>query len=85
MTYIHDGGLVRKLDNETQMFPQQLLNECEACVHEMGYELRLQVKPLEASYRYIKREWEDKFLLNGNGCLVEPLTDLLTAEYFLYM
>ena len=51
----------------------------------MGYDLRLQVKPLEASYRHIKRDWEDKFLLNGNGCLVEPLTDLLTAEYFRYM
>jgi hypothetical protein len=84
MTYIHDGGLVRKLDNE-KMFPQQLLNECEACVREMGYELRLQVKPLEAPYRYIKREREDKFLLDENGCLVEPLTDLLTAEYFLHM
>jgi len=84
MTYIHDGGLVRKLDNE-KMFPQQLLNECEACVREMGFELRRQVKPLEASYRYIKREWEDKFLLDGNGCLVEPLTDLLTAEYFLHI
>jgi len=40
MTYIHDGGLVRKLDNE-KVFPQQLLNECETCVREMGYELRL--------------------------------------------
>ena len=83
MTYIHDGGLVRKLDNE-KMFPQQLLDECEACVREMGYELRLQVKPLEASYQYIRREREDKFLLDGNGCLVAPLTDLLTAEYFLH-
>ena len=45
-SYIFDGGLVRKLDNETE-FPAQLLRDAEAAVEEFGWRIRLAVKPME--------------------------------------
>lgn len=43
---IHDGGLVRKLDSETE-FPSELMRAAEAAVlAELGYAIRLDVKPL---------------------------------------
>ena len=45
-SYIFDGGLVRKLDKETE-FPAQLLRDAEAAVEEFGWRIRLAVKPME--------------------------------------
>jgi hypothetical protein len=47
---IHDGGLVRKLDGETE-FPTSLLRCAEEfLLCESGYELRLAMKPIDHSY-----------------------------------
>lgn len=47
---IHDGGLVRKLEGETE-FPASLLRECEAfLLSELGYSLRLAIKPISHTY-----------------------------------
>lgn len=47
---IHDGGYVRKLENETE-FPQELMRYCEACVlKDTGFEIRLEQKPIETSF-----------------------------------
>lgn len=47
---IHDGGLVRRLEGETE-FPAALLREAEECLRsEMGYELRLVNKQIRHSY-----------------------------------
>lgn len=48
--YIHDGGLVRKKDGESEL-PARLLREVEADVREAtGYSVRLIVKPMETTY-----------------------------------
>ena len=45
--FIHDGGLVRKKDNET-IFPTKLLRDCEAEIEkETGYKVSLIIKPME--------------------------------------
>lgn len=49
-TYIHDGGLVRKLDNEKEL-PETLLNDVEKFVLEnTGYSIELIVKPMTSIY-----------------------------------
>jgi len=66
---IHDGGLVRKRDGETEL-PRTLLREVEAEVKaETGYAVRLAVKSLETTieregdteseYKEKKRLWEE--------------------------
>lgn len=66
---IHDGGLVRKKDGETE-FPTRILREVEADIRaETGYEIRLAVKPLDttierlgdadAEYLDKKRQFEE--------------------------
>ena len=48
-TYIHDGGLVRKLDGEED-FPLALLAQCEAAVlADTGYIVKLVVKPMSTT------------------------------------
>lgn len=43
---IHDGGLVRKLPNETE-FPTNIIRSCEDAVsNKTGYSISLQIKPL---------------------------------------
>ena len=69
-TYIHDGGLVRKVDGETQL-PLELLRFCEACVlDETGYAIQLEVKPMDTCliirgattdhYGLLKHRFEDE-------------------------
>ncbi len=49
---IHDGGLVRKLPNET-CFPEELLRETEAHILKtMKYNISLDIKPLEHTYEF---------------------------------
>lgn len=66
---IHDGGLVRKKDGETE-FPSRILKEVEADVKaETGYTIRLALKPLETTieregdadgdYKEKKRQFEE--------------------------
>ena len=68
-TLIHDGGLVRKRDGETEL-PRGLLREVEADVlKETGYSVRLAIKSLETTieregdtegeYKEKKRMWEE--------------------------
>lgn len=53
---IHDGGLVRKKEGETE-FPSRILKEVEAdIVADTGYAIRLAVKPMETT---IERETGD--------------------------
>jgi hypothetical protein len=48
--YIHDGGLVRKKDGESEL-PARTLREVEEEVRETtGYSVRLVVKPMETTY-----------------------------------
>jgi hypothetical protein len=50
-TYIHDGGLVRKLEGESE-FPPELLRMCEDRVfQETGYNVQLAVKPMTTQQR----------------------------------
>jgi phage/plasmid-associated DNA primase len=52
---IHDGGLVRKLPNET-CFPEELLRECESHIFTtMKYTVGLDIKPLEHSYEFCSK------------------------------
>ena len=47
---IHDGGLIRKVGDET-CFPSDLMREAEqAVVARLGYPIRLEVKPLKHSF-----------------------------------
>ena len=49
-TLIHDGGLVRKLENETEL-PVAVMRTCEAAVlKDTGYKVNLSVKPMETSF-----------------------------------
>ena len=49
---IHDGGLVRKLPNET-CFPEELLRETEAHILKtLKYHIALDIKPLEHTYEF---------------------------------
>jgi hypothetical protein len=51
MTYIHDGGLVHKLDGETE-FPPHILRYCEDYVlQDIGYTIQLEIKAMETSLR----------------------------------
>ena len=73
-TYIHDGGLVEKLQEELE-FPEDLLRYCEAEVEsETTYKITLAIKPLvspivvrdfkheelENGYEMVKQRFEDK-------------------------
>jgi hypothetical protein len=56
--YIHDGGLVRKKDNET-CFPSSLLLELEKDVERMtGYKLGLSVKAMKTTFVKINQDNE---------------------------
>jgi hypothetical protein len=73
---IHDGGLVEKLEKETE-FPVELLRECEkALAQQTGYPLVLAVKPIkhdwiqykpqETQYDIMKREFEKTHFFVGS-------------------
>ena len=73
---IHDGGLVRKKESETE-FPQRILREVEAEIREdTGYAVRLCLKPLETTiereddvedeYERKKIDWEENGDRFGN-------------------
>lgn len=50
--YIHDGGLVRRLDNEGE-FPPELMRELEKAVEEkFGYTIRLEVKAMNHTFQF---------------------------------
>jgi hypothetical protein len=52
--YIHDGGLVRKMDGE-HSFPESLLRQAEEAVcNEFGIKISLAVKPLVHSFEFKK-------------------------------
>jgi hypothetical protein len=78
--FIHDGGLIRKLDGE-KVFPSKLLAVFEADIAKSGWNVKLSVKPLttdldlensmEANYTAHKREFEKTcFKLNDPPCYV---------------
>jgi len=48
---IHDGGLVRKLPNETE-FPSDIIVACEEAVAKMGYDISLAIKPLVPTIQF---------------------------------
>jgi len=59
---IHDGGFVRKLENE-DAFPQVLLRECEVYVlDKMNYNIQLEVKPLEHTFKFHKDKFTSQFV-----------------------
>jgi hypothetical protein len=56
---IHDGGLVRKKDNE-QAFPTEVLRKCETAIaEETGYKVRLAVKELKTT---LEKETDEDLL-----------------------
>lgn len=58
---IHDGGLVRKKDGETEL-PQSLLRECEADIEkETGYKIRLVMKPMITSFVRKSENVDDEY------------------------
>lgn len=74
--FIHDGGLVEKLEGETQ-FPEELLVEGANIVNAIsGYSMKLAVKdmkyewkprkPQETQYEIMKREFEERNFLVGS-------------------
>lgn len=79
--YIHDGGLVRKLDNE-KVFPIELLRTFESDIQKaIGYTIRLAVKPLHSdldietmantNYNTHKAEFENTcFKINNPACYI---------------
>jgi len=78
--YIHDGGLIRKLDGE-KAFPPELLKVFESDIDKTGYTVRLAVKPLltdldvsltsDANYLVAKTEFEKEcFKVNDPPCYV---------------
>jgi len=67
-TYIHDGGLIRKLEGETE-FPEKLLRQFEKDIYDrIGYNISLLSKPmtttfelsddLNSGYKEMKAEFE---------------------------
>lgn len=89
--YIHDGGEVRKLPNETE-FPRNLLIEASDHIRELyGYNMRLVIKPFqhsfkmpisETSYESIREEFERTHfkLMNPPAyvCVIDKQLQLLT-------
>lgn len=78
--FIHDGGLIRKLDGE-KVFPTTLLAQFEDDLAKSGWKVKLSVKPLttdldlentmEANYMSHKREFEKScFKINEPACFV---------------
>lgn len=64
---IHDGGFVRKLENEDD-FPQALLRECEVYVlNKMNYNIQLEVKPLEHTFKFYKDKFTSQFVKEPNS------------------
>lgn len=50
--YIHDGGLIQKLENEKE-FPSELIKICEDSILEkFGYSIRLAIKPMKHSFEF---------------------------------
>lgn len=53
-TYIFDGGLVRRVTDETE-FPEAILRQCEQDVKQnTGYDITLSVKPLQTSFEIVE-------------------------------
>jgi hypothetical protein len=72
-TYIHDGGLVNRLPNENE-FPSDLLRRLEEEVKkELGYSIRLEVKPL--THTFMVKEEKRRFIRNDKEAV-----DLLYNE-----
>jgi hypothetical protein len=59
-TFIHDGGLVQKLKNETH-FPEDLKRQAESFIEkETGYRLKLETKTMESTFKLPNQVPEDK-------------------------
>lgn len=62
--YIHDGGEIRKLPNET-VFPEEYLRKAEAYIKEtLGYEHRIVVKPFKHNFvmtKPVEFNYDDEF------------------------
>lgn len=74
--FIHDGGLIEKLQGETK-FPDELIEEATTIVNAIsGYNMKLAIKsinyewtpskPQESQYDIMKREFEEKNFLVGS-------------------
>lgn len=75
-TYIFDGGLVRRLKDETE-FPQSILRKCENDVKaNIGYDIKLIVKPLKTSFQL--SHIEEQTLIDPNVII----DDVFAAKYF---
>lgn len=87
-TYIHDGGLIRKVADE-KLFPEALLRTFEKDIHTaIDFKVRLIVKPLETNldisnladgnYQLAKAEFEKTcFKINNPACYVRKYNDQL--------
>ncbi len=74
--YIHDGGLIRKLDDEKE-FPIQLLREIEFSVYkDTGYQIHLVQKPIETSF--VREEAE--YTIYPESAIID---DLFASRVFL--
>lgn len=64
-TYIFDGGLVRRLNDEEEL-PTSIIEKCEAHVKRMtNYDIKLVVKELDTSFRF-QEEVDDCYLTVKN-------------------
>lgn len=92
-TLIHDGGLVRKLDGETE-FPEKLMREAEAhMLDKTGYDLKLSIKEMTTTfkrpgadsipdadtYQGVKKEFEkNKFKCVSDACFYDTENQIQT-------
>lgn len=75
---IHDGGLVRKLPNETE-FPSDIISACEKAVECMGYRISLAIKPLNPIIQFqgIAKKYLSCDVLVSDGYAAKRFIELL--------
>jgi len=74
---IHDGGFIRKLEGEDK-FPVELLRECEVFIfNKMKYNIQLEVKPLEHTFKFKKDEFTTQLVKNSDS-----IDDSIAAKAF---
>lgn len=84
--YIHDGGLVNRLQNENE-FPSDLLRRLEEDVKKgLGYSIRLEVKPLTHTFKV--KEEKRRFIHNDKEAVDllyrEMKDDIIYSDKILY-
>jgi len=75
---IHDGGLVRKLEGETQ-FPDTLILELEEYIREKcNYNISFEIKPLEHTFKFTEQEeYIDSNIIINDAFACERFVELV--------